>query len=96
MKNKLVKVKIDNKFVEVPEGTTILAAAKSVGISIPTLCYLNFSDFDCLNNVASCRMCLVEVEGRRNLAPACATAVAPDMQIKTNSMRVMRTRKTML
>ncbi|HPX59436.1 MAG TPA: 2Fe-2S iron-sulfur cluster-binding protein, partial [Bacteroidales bacterium] len=71
MKN--IKVTIDKKEVEVKQGTTILDAAKSVGITIPTLCYLHLKDFNITNRPAGCRICVVEVEGRRNLAPACAT-----------------------
>ncbi|WP_435307931.1 2Fe-2S iron-sulfur cluster-binding protein [Sebaldella termitidis] len=96
MKHNLITLTIDHKTVEVPEGTTILAAAKSVGISIPTLCYLNLSDFGCVNTPSSCRMCLVEVEGRRNLAPACVTPAADKMTVSTNSVRALKTRKTML
>ena len=96
MKHNLITLTIDHKTVEVPEGTTILAAAKSVGISIPTLCYLNLSDFGCVNTPSSCRMCLVEVEGRRNLAPACVTPTSDKMTVSTNSVRALKTRKTML
>ena len=64
-----VKLTIDNKIVEVPKGTTILEAAQSVGIRIPTLCYMRLEDLHYENNPGACRICVVEVEGRRNLAP---------------------------
>lgn len=96
MKHNLITLTIDHKTVEVPEGATILAAAKSAGIKIPTLCYLNLADFGCVNTPSSCRICLVEVEGRRNLAPACVTEAVDKMVVSTNSVRALKTRKTML
>ncbi len=92
----MVKVTIDGKEVEVLKGTTIVAAAKSAGITIPTLCYLHLGGADYKNDCASCRICVVEVEGRRNLAPACATPVFDGMVVTTNSMQVMQKRKTVL
>jgi len=92
----MVKVTIDGKQTEVRKGTTIVAAAKTVGINIPTLCYLHLGGADYKNDCASCRICVVEVEGRGNLAPACATPVFEGMNITTNSMRVMQKRKTVL
>ena len=65
-----IKLTIDNKLIEVAKGTTILKAAKEVGIHIPTLCYLHLDDLKIENKPAGCRVCVVEVEGRRNLAPA--------------------------
>ena len=61
-----IKLIIDNKEVEVPRGTTILDAAKSVGIHIPTLCYMKLEDLHYENNPGACRICVVEIEGRRN------------------------------
>ena len=52
---KLVNVTVDDKQVQVPENSTILVAARSAGVSIPTLCYLNLADFGCVNKSASCR-----------------------------------------
>lgn len=91
-----VKLTIDGKVAEVEMGCTILQAAKSVGIEIPTLCYLNLHDTRMENKTASCRICVVEVEGRRNLAPACATPVMEGMVVKTHTLRVMEARKTIL
>ena len=93
---KMVNVIIDDKRVQVPAGTTIHTAAKEVGINIPTLCYLNLKDFGCVNKVASCRVCVVEVEGKGNLAPACSTPVFEGMKVCTNSIRVLNSRKTVL
>ena len=93
---KMVNVIIDDKHVQVPAGTTIHTAAKEVGINSPTLCYLNLTDFGCVNKVASCRVCVVEVEGKGNLAPACSTPVFEGMKVCTNSIRVLNSRKTVL
>lgn len=93
---KMVNVIIDDRHVQVPAGTTIHTAAKEVGINIPTLCYLNLKDFGCVNKVASCRVCVVEVEGKGNLAPACSTPVFEGMKVCTNSIRVLNSRKTVL
>ena len=92
----MVKVTIDGKVVEAPKGATIVAAAKTAGITVPTLCYLHLGGADYKNDCASCRICVVEVEGRRNLAPACATPVFDGMVVTTNSMKVMQKRKTVL
>ena len=93
---KMVNVIIDDKHIQVPAGTTIHTAAKEVGINIPTLCYLNLKDFGCVNKVASCRVCVVEVEGKGNLAPACSTPVFEGMEVRTNTIRVLNSRKTVL
>ena len=87
----LVSLVIDGHALEVPEGTTILGACASLGIEIPTLCYL-----ETLKPVNVCRLCVVEVEGARVLAPACSRAVEPDMQVHTASPRVRHSRKLVL
>ncbi|HEX2907181.1 MAG TPA: NADH-dependent [FeFe] hydrogenase, group A6 [Phototrophicaceae bacterium] len=92
----MVNVIIDNQPVSVAEGATILEAARQTHIHIPTLCHLDLSAFKMLNNVASCRMCVVEVDGRRNLAPSCATPVSEGMKITTNSKRVLAARRKLL
>ena len=79
-----------------PKGTTILNAAKQLGISIPTLCHFEFKGMDVHNKPGGCRICVVEVAGRRNLAPACVTECMPDMVVRTNSMRVINARRTVL
>lgn len=85
----MVTLTIDNKTVTVPAGTTILDAARQVDIHIPTLCYLRE-----INEVASCRICAVEVEGVDKLATACNTLVEEGMVVHTNTQRVRITRKT--
>lgn len=92
----MINVTIDNQPVSVAEGTTILDAARQTHIRIPTLCHLDLSEFKMHNKVASCRMCVVEVEGRRNLAPSCATPVSEGMNITTNSKRVLSARRKLL
>ena len=91
---KKIKLTIDKLPVTVAPGTTILDAAKSVGIAIPTLCHMDLKGTCVQNKPASCRICVVEVEGRRNLAPSCATACTDGMVVWTNSARVVRARKT--
>lgn len=88
-----VNITIDGKKVSIASGSTILEAAKSVGIDIPTLCYMRLHNTEFKCQPASCRVCVVEVEGRRNLCPACATPVMEGMVIKTSSMRVLHARK---
>ncbi|HPH98439.1 MAG TPA: NADH-dependent [FeFe] hydrogenase, group A6 [Anaerolineaceae bacterium] len=89
----MINLTIDGQHVSVPEGSTILDAAKQIHMDIPTLCYLKLEKTRYLNQVASCRVCVVEVEGRRNLAPACATPVAEGMKVVTNSRRVLSSRR---
>jgi NADP-reducing hydrogenase subunit HndD len=91
-----IKLTIDNKTVEVENGTTILQAAKDNGIKIPTLCYLKLDDMNIENKPGGCRVCVVEVEGRKNLAPSCATACHEGMEVKTHTMRVLNARKTVV
>ena len=86
-----VQISINEQNIEAPKGSTILDAAKSVGIEIPTLCYLKGTSIS-----GACRICIVEVEGARNLPPACAFPVAEGMKVKTHSPRVIEARKTIL
>lgn len=92
----MIQLTINGMPVTVPEGTTILEAAKTVNIRIPTLCYLNLHEMRLNNQIASCRICMVEVEGRRNLAPACSTPVCNGMVVKTETHRAIEARRTML
>lgn len=85
----MVKLWIDNQEVNVEKGTTILDAAASVGIKIPTLCFLKD-----LNEIGACRVCIVEIKGKDALVAACNTLVAEGMEIYTNSKRVMNARRT--
>lgn len=80
-----VTIVVDGKEYQVNENKTILEACRDIGYDIPTLCY-----HPALTVVGSCRVCVVEVEGARNLAPACATKVADGMVIKVNSDRVKK------
>ena len=87
----MVKLEINNISVEVPAGTTILDAAKSVQIKIPTLCY-----HPDLRPWAACGICVVRNEGSAKLLRACCTEVAPGMKIKTHDADIVRTRRTVL
>ena len=91
-----IKLTIDNREVEVAKGTTILKAAAQMGIDIPTLCNFELEGLALKNHPGGCRICVVEVAGRRNLAPACITECMPDMVVKTNSLRAINARKTVL
>lgn len=84
----MVNLTIDGYPVSVPSGTTILDAAKEAGIRIPTLCYLRE-----VNEIAACRICVVEVEGLERLVPACTTKVYEGMAVHTTTDRVKRTRR---
>jgi predicted molibdopterin-dependent oxidoreductase YjgC len=87
----MVSLTIDDQAVEVPEGSTILEACAQIGIDTPTLCY-----GDTLQPANACRVCVVELEGARVLAPACARPVEPDMVVKTDSERVRHSRKMVM
>ena len=84
-----VKLTIDNMEVEVPRGVTVLEAARTVGIKIPSLCYLKD-----VNKVGVCRACVVEQEGRANLLASCVLEANDGMKIHTNTPRVIRARRT--
>ncbi|MBD5636585.1 MAG: 4Fe-4S binding protein [Clostridia bacterium] len=88
---KNINLKINNIPVTVPEGTTILEAARLAHIEIPTLCYLK--DVNC---VGSCRMCLVEATGARGLVAACVYPVAEGMEVRTNTEKCRQSRKMTL
>ncbi|MDR1664491.1 MAG: [FeFe] hydrogenase, group A [Clostridiales bacterium] len=92
----MVDLKINNIDVSVPEGSTILEAARTVGAHIPTLCHLDLHDIKMVNKVGTCRVCMVEIEGRGNLLPACSTVVSPGMVVRTASHRAVRARRTMV
>jgi len=86
-----VELIIDNRKITANSSDTILQACKKNGIEIPTLCYLKD-----VNTPASCRVCVVEVEGAKNLVTSCSTLVKNGMIIKTNSNKVIKARKTAL
>lgn len=92
----IVKLTIDNKQVEVPAGTTIYKAARQCGIDIPVLCYMDLGDLKIEHKPGGCRICVVEVQGRRNLAPSCSTEVAEGMEVNTHSIRVINARRTVM
>jgi len=88
---RLVELTIDGATVSVTEGSTILDACRRLGISTPTLCYA-----DTLTPVNVCRVCVVEIEGARTLAPACSRKVEPGMVVHTDSPRVRTSRRMVL
>lgn len=92
----LIALTINDKEINVEQGTTILQAARMLNINIPTLCHLNMHDGKTTNHPGSCRVCMVEVLGRRNLAPACSTPATNGMVISTNSIRAIKARRTVL
>ncbi len=91
MKEELITLTIDDQEVQVKKGTTILQAAKQVGIDIPTLCFLKD-----INEVGDCRMCIVEVEGRRGFATSCIQKVEEGMVVHTNTQNVLEARHVIL
>lgn len=84
----MVTLKINHEKVSVPEGTTVLDAAKKLNVHIPTLC-----NHDDLCVAGNCRVCVVEQTGARTLIAACAMPVSDGMEIQTNSMKVRNARK---
>ena len=84
----MCKVTIDGIAVQAPEGSTILDAAKLAGVDIPTLCFMKE-----INEIGSCRVCVVEVEGEDALAAACNTPVFDGMAVRTNTPRVIAARR---
>ena len=91
-----IKLIIDNREVVVEKGTTILKAAQQMGINIPTLCHFELNGLNIHNRPGGCRICVVEVAGRRNLAPACVTECMEGMVVNTHSIRVINARRTVL
>ena len=91
MEKNLVNITIDNQKISVPEGITILEAAKKAGIDIPTLCFLKD-----INEIGDCRMCVVKVEGRRGFATSCIQKVEEGMVIKTHTPEIIEARHVML
>ncbi len=89
--NETVTLTIDGQSVTVEAGTTIHKAAESIGIEVPTICYHDH----CTSN-GLCRVCVVEVEGSRLLAPACIARVSEGMKVRTRSERVDRSRRTIV
>ena len=86
--NKLLNIKINGVDYKAPAGSTILEACRVAGIEIPTLCYLKD-----LNEIAACRVCMVEVKNARSLVAACVYPINEGIEIFTNSKRVVESRK---
>jgi NADP-reducing hydrogenase subunit HndD len=82
---------INNIPVQVPDGTSILAAAKQVGVRIPTLCFV-----EGLKAIGACRVCIVEVEGARNLVASCSMPATEGMKVFTNTRKVREARKAVV
>ena len=91
MESKMINLTIDDQKITVPEGTTILQAAKQAGIDIPTLCFLKD-----INEVGDCRMCIVEVEGRKGFATSCIQKVEEGMVVHTHTPNVLEARHVIL
>ena len=89
--SEMINLKIDGKEVQIEKGKTILEAARKVNVDIPTLCFLKE-----INEVGDCRICLVEVEGRRGYVPSCITKVEEGMVVRTNTPDLVESRKVIL
>ena len=91
MEKKMISLTIDNIPVTVPEGTTVLEAARDAGIKIPTLCFLKD-----INEIGACRICVVEVKGARSLMASCVYPVSEGMEVYTNTQKVRHSRQLTL
>ncbi|HRX87512.1 MAG TPA: NADH-dependent [FeFe] hydrogenase, group A6 [Phycisphaerae bacterium] len=87
----MIEMEVNNRKVSAEPGETVLTALERAGIKVPTLCHLAT-----LSPTGACRMCVVEVEGQRNLVPACAFPAAEGLKITTHSPRAVRARKTII
>lgn len=87
----MVKLTIDNKKIQVPEGTSVLEAARSAGIHIPSLCYLKD-----IQAIGACRVCIVEVKGAKTLMASCTLPVSEGMEVLTNTRKVRNARRTVV
>ncbi len=87
----MVTLTIDEQKVTVPEGTSVLEAAWKIGIDIPSLCYLKG-----LNEVGTCRVCVVEIEGSKTLQASCVYPVTEGLVVRTNTPKVLKARRTAL
>lgn len=92
----MVNAKINGINIEVERGTSILDAAKKLNINLPTLCHMYMVDGTTRNCKGTCRVCVVEVEGWDGLVPSCATEVREGMSIKTNSLKAIKARRTIV
>ncbi|MBR6505018.1 MAG: [Clostridia bacterium] len=87
----MIKLNIDGCDVEVPKGTTVLNAARKANIDIPTLCFLKE-----INAAGDCRMCIVDIEGRRGFVPSCNTIAEDGMVVRTNTPEINDSRRIIL
>ena len=87
----ILKLTIDGKEIEVEKGTTVLQAARKANIDIPTLCFLKE-----INQAGDCRMCIVEIEGRRGFVPSCITLAEEGMKVRTDTPELNESRRIML
>jgi len=88
-----VNIKINDVELKVPAGTTILEAAKEINVNIPTLCHLNLEGFGIVNQVSSCRVCMVEAVGRPTLVTACSEMVYEGLEVRTDSLKAINARR---
>jgi NADP-reducing hydrogenase subunit HndD len=88
---KLVEMNIDGQSIKVKENSTLMEAIRKSGTQTPIICY-----HEATTSEGLCRLCVVEVEGWRTLAPACVTKISQGMKVTTNSERVVRARRTIL
>src|SRR5690349_22106463 len=86
-----VSVEIDGKSITVPDGTSVMRAAALAGVRVPKLCAT-----DTLKAFGSCRLCLVEIEGRKGYPASCTTTVAAGMKIRTQSDKLMQLRRSVM
>src|SRR5262252_2689977 len=86
-----ITLEIDGRAVTVPEGTSVMRAAALAGVRIPKLCAT-----DSLKAFGSCRLCLVEIEGRKGFPASCTTIVAPGMKVRTRSPRIDQLRRNVV
>ena len=89
--SEMIKINIDGRDIEVEKGISVLQAARKANIDIPTLCFLKE-----INAAGDCRMCIVEIEGRRGMVPSCITKVEEGMVIRTNTPEINDARRTIL
>lgn len=89
--SEMIKINIDGRDIEVEKGISVLAAARKANIDIPTLCFLKE-----INAAGDCRMCIVEIEGRRGLVPSCNTMAEDGMVIRTNTPEINEARRVIL
>ncbi|MCF7925012.1 MAG: [FeFe] hydrogenase, group A [Candidatus Izimaplasma sp.] len=91
-----LNIHVNGRPMMVKKGITVLEACHQAGIKIPTLCHLNLEEYGIVNKVASCRICVVEIENRATLVPSCAEKVYEGMHIKSDSLRAINARRNNL